>query len=124
MYLCMHDHTHNSIQFGAHFPSPSTKEMALTTKDRPKIVFFDLETTGSKPDPVIIIEFGAILLCPNTLLELRRYSKLVRPADDMLSLRPQKWYQQGRRRFCQNFCRDSRRGLRASPWYVITFVRD
>ncbi|KAL1373263.1 hypothetical protein AAHE18_01G261900 [Arachis hypogaea] len=52
-------------------------------EDRSEIVFFDVETTvPTRPGQgFAILEFGAILVCPRTLTELRNYSTLVRPAD-------------------------------------------
>lgn len=51
--------------------------------DRSEIVFFDVETTvPTRPGQgFAILEFGAILVCPRKLTELRNYSTLVRPAD-------------------------------------------
>ncbi|KAF3775882.1 NEN1 protein [Nymphaea thermarum] len=51
--------------------------------DRTEIVFFDVETSvpfrsGQKH---ALLEFGAIVVCPRRLEELRSYSTLVRPAD-------------------------------------------
>lgn len=56
--------------------------------DRSEIVFFDLESRRL-PDGQkwTIIEFGAILLCPQKLVELDRFSTLIRPDD--LSLIPE-----------------------------------
>ncbi|KAK4257208.1 hypothetical protein QN277_006825 [Acacia crassicarpa] len=51
------------------------------SEDRPEIVFFDVETIYSTS---VIVEFGAILVCPYTLTELRHYSKLVRPDNPSL----------------------------------------
>ncbi|XP_044486620.1 protein NEN1-like [Mangifera indica] len=51
--------------------------------DRSQIVFFDVETT--RPDQGrVILEFGAILVCPKTLKKLDEYSTLVRPTDPSL----------------------------------------
>ncbi|KAJ1438918.1 Tetratricopeptide-like helical domain superfamily [Sesbania bispinosa] len=52
-------------------------------EDRSEIVFFDLETTvPTRPGQgFAILEFGAILVCPRKLTEIRNYSTLVRPAD-------------------------------------------
>ncbi|KAJ1296362.1 hypothetical protein BS78_01G294800 [Paspalum vaginatum] len=48
--------------------------------DREEIVFFDVET--SMPPTRQLLEFGAIVLCPRTLVEVSRpYVTLVRPAD-------------------------------------------
>ncbi|XP_058761682.1 protein NEN1-like [Vicia villosa] len=51
--------------------------------DLSEIVFFDVETTvPTRPGQgFAILEFGAILVCPRKLTELRNYSTLVRPAD-------------------------------------------
>ncbi|KAJ1421863.1 Ribonuclease H-like superfamily [Sesbania bispinosa] len=53
------------------------------SEDRSEIVFFDLETTvPTRPGQgFAILEFGAILVCPRKLTEIRNYSTLVRPAD-------------------------------------------
>ncbi|XP_054822511.1 protein NEN3-like isoform X2 [Prosopis cineraria] len=48
------------------------------TQDRSEVVFFDVETIYATP---VIVEFGAILVCPETLTERHNYSTLVRPAD-------------------------------------------
>ncbi|KAG9451195.1 hypothetical protein H6P81_011160 [Aristolochia fimbriata] len=50
---------------------------------REELVFMDVETTvplrtGQRH---VLLEFGAILVCPRTLLELENYSTLVRPSD-------------------------------------------
>ncbi|TKY55073.1 NEN2 protein [Spatholobus suberectus] len=52
-------------------------------EDRSEIVFFDVETSvPTRPGQgFAILEFGAILVCPRKLTELRSYSTLVRPAD-------------------------------------------
>ncbi|KAL2243085.1 UNVERIFIED_CONTAM: Protein NEN1 [Sesamum indicum] len=57
--------------------------MAVTRDDRSEIAFFDVETTVPfRPGQgFAILEFGAVLVCPRKLVELRSYSTLVRPAD-------------------------------------------
>ncbi|KAI3454700.1 hypothetical protein Pfo_011363 [Paulownia fortunei] len=57
--------------------------MVVTRDDRSEIAFFDVETTVPiRPGQgFAILEFGAILVCPRKLVELRSYSTLVRPAD-------------------------------------------
>ncbi|CAA0826854.1 Protein NEN2 [Striga hermonthica] len=57
--------------------------MAVTGGDRSEIAFFDVETTvpTRTGQGYAILEFGAILVCPKKLVELRSYSTLVRPAD-------------------------------------------
>ncbi|GER41978.1 ribulose-phosphate 3-epimerase [Striga asiatica] len=59
------------------------KGMAVTGGDRSEIAFFDVETTvpTRTGQGYAILEFGAILVCPRKLVELRSYSTLVRPAD-------------------------------------------
>ncbi|KAI3463939.1 hypothetical protein Pfo_020602 [Paulownia fortunei] len=54
--------------------------MEPTTEDRSEIAFFDLETIRTEQG-CVILEFGAILVCPRTLVELQNYSTFVRPAD-------------------------------------------
>ncbi|XP_054820781.1 protein NEN3-like [Prosopis cineraria] len=52
------------------------------SEDRSEIVFFDVETIYSTS---VIVEFGAILVCPKTLTELRQpFSTLVRPVNPSL----------------------------------------
>uniref|UniRef100_A0A2P2JIR8 Uncharacterized protein MANES_14G081400 n=1 Tax=Rhizophora mucronata TaxID=61149 RepID=A0A2P2JIR8_RHIMU len=55
-------------------------------EDRSEIAFFDVETTvPSRPGQgFAILEFGAILVCPRKLEELRSYSTLVRPINPSL----------------------------------------
>ncbi|QCD80850.1 protein NEN1-like [Vigna unguiculata] len=57
--------------------------MGSTAEDRSEIVFFDVETSvpTRTGQGFAILEFGAILVCPKTLTELRNYSTLIRPAD-------------------------------------------
>lgn len=52
-------------------------------EDRSEIVFFDVETSvpTRTGQGFALLEFGAILVCPKTLTELRNYSTLVRPAN-------------------------------------------
>ncbi|GLJ51108.1 hypothetical protein SUGI_1088050 [Cryptomeria japonica] len=51
--------------------------------DRSEIVFFDVETNVPirKGQKFVLLEFGAILVCPRTLVELKEYSTLIQPAD-------------------------------------------
>ncbi|XP_021733876.1 protein NEN1-like [Chenopodium quinoa] len=52
-------------------------------EERSEIAFFDVETTiPLKPgESFIILEFGAILVCPKKLVELESYSTLICPND-------------------------------------------
>jgi hypothetical protein len=49
--------------------------------DRSEIAFFDLETIPDRTGQWKIKEFGAILVCPQKLVELDKFSILIRPAD-------------------------------------------
>ncbi|PIN27201.1 hypothetical protein CDL12_00025 [Handroanthus impetiginosus] len=54
--------------------------MAVSTRDRSEIVFFDLEVTW--PDEgSVIVEFGATLVDPRTLVDCGSFSTPIRPAD-------------------------------------------
>ncbi|KAG5230002.1 protein NEN [Salix suchowensis] len=55
-------------------------------ENKTEIAFFDLETTFPTPpgQGCAILEFGAILVCPQKLKELRSYSTLVRPSNPKL----------------------------------------
>ncbi|KAJ6411588.1 hypothetical protein OIU84_008215 [Salix udensis] len=55
-------------------------------ENKTEIAFFDLETTFPTPPGQrrAILEFGAILVCPQKLQELWRYSTLVRPSNPKL----------------------------------------
>ncbi|XVF11888.1 hypothetical protein REPUB_Repub08aG0066200 [Reevesia pubescens] len=59
-------------------PSPTT-----SSGDKSEICFFDLETTVPHRcgQGYVILEFGAILVCPKRLVELKSYTSLVRPDD-------------------------------------------
>ncbi|GAV89203.1 RNase_T domain-containing protein [Cephalotus follicularis] len=48
-----------------------------------EIVFFDLETTvpSRAGDRFLVLEFGAIVVCPQKLIELKSYNTLIRPKD-------------------------------------------
>ncbi|KAF9667741.1 hypothetical protein SADUNF_Sadunf15G0055000 [Salix dunnii] len=55
-------------------------------ENKTEIAFFDVETTSPTPpgQGCAILEFGAILVCPNKLEELWSYSTLVRPSNPKL----------------------------------------
>ncbi|KAJ7956862.1 protein NEN4 [Quillaja saponaria] len=56
----------------------------------PEIVFFDLETTvpNKSGQRFWVLEFGAIVVCPQKLVELESFSTLIRPKDlSVVSLR-------------------------------------
>lgn len=56
-----------------------------------QIVFFDLETTVPRRtrQKFCVLEFGAIVVCPRTLVELESYCTLIRPKDlSVVSLSP------------------------------------
>ena len=60
----------------------SNKEMNI-----PKIVFFDIETTVpmraglGQENRFWILEFGAIVICPQKLMEIESFCTLIRPGD-------------------------------------------
>ncbi|XVE56893.1 hypothetical protein DITRI_Ditri04bG0047000 [Diplodiscus trichospermus] len=62
---------------------------ATSDDKKSEICFFDLETTipERRGQGFAILEFGAILVCPKRLVELKTYSSLVRP-DDLSSISP------------------------------------
>lgn len=55
-------------------------------ENKTEIAFFDVETTvPTRPGQgYAILEFGAILICPQKLEEIRSYSTLVRPSNPKL----------------------------------------
>ncbi|KAH7851868.1 hypothetical protein Vadar_017583 [Vaccinium darrowii] len=60
------------------FPNPPTNQTPST-----EIVFFDLETTvpNRTRQKFVVLEFGAIVVCPRKLVELESYCTLIRPRD-------------------------------------------
>ncbi|XVF54341.1 hypothetical protein PTKIN_Ptkin05aG0173700 [Pterospermum kingtungense] len=59
-------------------------ELPSDDTSQTQICFFDLEAFVTGQDRTVL-EFGAILVCPRTLVELKSYSSLVRP-DDLSSV--------------------------------------
>ncbi|KAK7388916.1 hypothetical protein VNO78_23744 [Psophocarpus tetragonolobus] len=59
------------------------EETESMVEEGSEIVFFDVETSipTRSGQGFALLEFGAILVCPRTLTELRNYSTLIRPAD-------------------------------------------
>ena len=57
--------------------------MAAPQAGGPEIAFFDLETSvPQRPGQgYALLEFGAILVCPRSLVEVACYATLVRPVD-------------------------------------------
>ncbi|XP_074371944.1 protein NEN4 [Apium graveolens] len=65
--------------------------MADSNSDVTEIVFFDLETNVPKRigEKFWVLEFGAIVVCPRTLVELDSYVTLIKPGDlSVVALRP------------------------------------
>ncbi|KAJ4841053.1 hypothetical protein Tsubulata_009398 [Turnera subulata] len=75
--------TAETTPLGSKNPSPA---MTFLVDDRQEIAFFDVETTvpTRAGQGHALLEFGAILVCPRKLEEIRTYSTLIRPANPSL----------------------------------------
>ncbi|CAD6204404.1 unnamed protein product [Miscanthus lutarioriparius] len=59
-------------------PAPASSAVSAAA-DREEIVFLDVET--STPPRVLLLEFGAVVVCSRRLVDVSSYATLVRPAD-------------------------------------------
>ncbi|CAN0870969.1 Protein NEN2 [Linum grandiflorum] len=64
----------------------ATTSCYMSNDGRSEIAFFDVETTvpTRSGQGFALLEFGAILVCPKTLVELHSYSTLIRPSKPSL----------------------------------------
>jgi DNA polymerase III epsilon subunit-like protein len=60
-------------------PAPAPSAASAAAVDREEIVFLDVET--STPPRVLLLEFGAVVVCSRRLVDVSSYTTLVRPAD-------------------------------------------
>ena len=87
LYIYLHaerekDNPNPLFAFWKGDPNRGSEEM----ENKSEIAFFDVETTvPTRPGQgYAILEFGAILVCPQKLEEIRSYSTLVRPSNPEL----------------------------------------